>query len=258
MIDARSLQAALSTAKFYKGKIDGAFGPASIKARDLLLASLNPKSAAWPQSRKMIALEQWVMAEAGIEIGLIDGLAGPAYRYGIEAWQNHLRDITPASALISHQPTIWPRQKDMQEFYGAPGENHTSLALPYAMRLAWDKSITVKKITINAKCADSAGRALQATLEHYGERELRALGLDLFGGCFNNRKMRGGSALSTHAYACAFDFNPEENQLRWGRDRAAMARKDCAPFLDAFEAEGWVSLGRERNFDWMHVQAARL
>jgi hypothetical protein len=37
-----------------------------------------------------------------------------------------------------------------------------------------------------------------------------------------------------------------------------MAQPEYAPFLDLWEAEGFVSLGRARNFDWMHVQAARL
>jgi hypothetical protein len=70
--------------------------------------------------------------------------------------------------------------------------------------------------------------------------------------------MRGGSSLSTHAFACALDINPEQNQLRWGSDKAKMAHSDCKAFLDAFETQGWISLGRERNFDWMHIQAARL
>lgn len=258
MIDPRSLQSALAAAKFYKGKIDGDFGPASIAARAALLTSLSLPHADWPQSRKVVALEQWIMAEAGIEIGAIDGLPGPAYRFGLEQWQNHLRDLTPKDAAIAHQPTIWPRQKDMATFYGEPGENHTLLTLPYPMRLAWDPGVSVKKITINAKCAESASRALAKAKDVMGYEQIRRLRLDLFGGCFNNRKMRGGSSLSTHAFACALDIDPERNQLRWGSDRAAMAKKECAPFLDAFEAEGWISLGRERNFDWMHIQAARL
>ncbi|MCA1748660.1 MAG: M15 family metallopeptidase [Sphingomonadales bacterium] len=70
--------------------------------------------------------------------------------------------------------------------------------------------------------------------------------------------MRGGSSWSMHSWGIAIDFDPANNQLRWGRDRARMAKPAYAPFLNAWESEGWISLGRERNFDWMHVQAARL
>lgn len=152
----------------------------------------------------------------------------------------------------------WPRQSGCAQFYGRPGTGHALLALPYPMRIAWDKGKTIQKISIHSKCAESAGRVLQRVLDHYGMAKIGELGLDLFGGCFNNRSMRGGSALSMHAYACAIDFDPERNQLKWGRDRARLAKPDCAKFWDFWEAEGWVSLGRARNFDWMHVQAARL
>lgn len=256
-IDHYSLQRALKSATFYKGKIDGDFGPKSRAAQAALLKSLGLNGIK-PASRRLLALEQWVMREAGIEVGAIDGFNGPQTRYAKGEWQRYLRDINPTAADVAHQPATFPRQKDMAEFYGKPGTGHVMLDLPYPMRLAWDKSTTVTRTTINEKCAESAGRALQTALDHYGINGLRRNGLDLFGGCYNNRKMRGGSSLSTHAYAAAFDINPAANRLRWGRDRAAMAKKQCAPFLDAFEAEGWVSLGRERNYDWMHVQAARL
>lgn len=93
---------------------------------------------------------------------------------------------------------------------------------------------------------------------HYGEQRIRDLGLDLFGGCYNNRKMRGGSNLSMHALAIAIDHDPERNQLRWGRDRAAFAKPVYDAWWRFWADEGWVSLGRERDMDWMHIQAARL
>jgi hypothetical protein len=80
----------------------------------------------------------------------------------------------------------------------------------------------------------------------------------LFGGCLNVRRMRGGSAWSMHSWGIAFDFDPDRNQLRWGRDRAAFAKPEYNKWFELWEEEGAVSLGRVRNFDWMHVQFARL
>ena len=72
------------------------------------------------------------------------------------------------------------------------------------------------------------------------------------------RKMRGGSSYSMHSWGIAIDFDPERNQLKWGKDRARLAQPDAVEFWRCWEAEGWVALGRARDYDWMHVQAARL
>ena len=40
--------------------------------------------------------------------------------------------------------------------------------------------------------------------------------------------------------------------------RPRLAQPDGETFWKLWEDEGWVSLGRARNYDWMHVQAARL
>lgn len=258
MIDNRTIQQFLASAGFYRGRIDGQFGIKSRAAVDQALRLEGIDLEGWSHGRRMIAINQIIMREAKIEVGEVDGLMGPTTNYALECWQDHLRGIMPKASEVSHQPKGFPRQADMEKFFGKPGENHTRLMLPYPMRLAWDKSQIISSILINEKCAKSAGSALGKALDHYGHDRLKSLGLDLFGGCYANRPMRGGSKLSTHAFAAAIDINPEANQLRWGADRAAMAGPQCKAFLDFFEEEGWISLGRERNFDWMHVQAARL
>lgn len=256
MLDNRTRQNYIKNIGTYKGKIDGIFGNDSIAARDSLLTSKTLNIESWAEDRKMTALDQIILVKFYHE--KVDGLIGEATRRAYENWQNTQRDITPTEAEIAHQPSSFPRQKDMMIYYGAPGTGHVIMNLPYPMRLAWDKSKVVNRINIHGKCAKSAERALANAFNHYGQTKIQALGLDLFGGCYNNRLMRGGSSLSTHAFACALDINPEQNQLRWGSDKAKMAHSDCKAFLDAFETQGWISLGRERNFDWMHIQAARL
>jgi hypothetical protein len=156
--------------------------------------------------------------------------------------------------MLAH---TWPRQRECAAYYGKPGTGHSLLDLPYPMRIAWEPHVSIRRITIHEKCAASAARVLERTRAHYGVENIRELGLDLFGGCFNNRPMRGGTALSMHAYACAIDFDPARNLLKWNGRKARLAQPDAARFWEFWEEEGWVSLGRTRDFDWMHVQAAR-
>lgn len=163
-----------------------------------------------------------------------------------------------ATAAPASPKPVWPRQKDCMAFYGPVGTNQGTLQLPFPMRIAWDKSKTVKKMTLHKKVIDSAGRVFAQIAADYSAPERARLGLDLFGGSLNVRKMRGGSNYSMHSWGIAIDFDPERNQLKWGKDRASLAHPDCNKFWQAWEAEGWISLGRLKNFDWMHVQAARL
>lgn len=153
---------------------------------------------------------------------------------------------------------LWPRQRDCMTFYGGVGLHQTQLVLPFPMRLAWDKKIVVSRISIHEKVYDSAARAFDQIAAAYDEAARKKLGLDLFGGSLNVRKMRGGSSYSMHSWGIAIDFDPERNQLKWGRDRARLAQPDAEEFWRIWEAEGWVSLGRAANRDFMHVQAARL
>jgi hypothetical protein len=145
----------------------------------------------------------------------------------------------------------------MCEFYGPVGENQTLLVLPYTLKLAWDRTATVKRLTCHKKVADSLYKIFEATLNTYGEKTLRELRLDLFGGCLNVRKMRGSStSWSIHSWGAAVDLDPDNNRLKWGKDKATFAKKEYEPFWEIVKKEGWVSLGKVKNYDWMHFQAA--
>lgn len=223
------------------------------------------------------------LVELGHDPGKVDGRLGPKTRAAIKAFQlaNGLNidgiagPITLAELFPEEVPDRedlgapipppggeggppWPRQRDCMRFYGGVGMHQTPLELPFPMRLAWDKRVTIRKFSVHEKVHDSAKRVFGRVADAYNERERGWLGLDMFGGCLNVRKMRGGSGYSMHSWGIAIDFDPERNQLRWGRDQARLAKPDAEQFWKLWEEEGWVSLGRARNFDWMHVQAARL
>jgi hypothetical protein len=151
----------------------------------------------------------------------------------------------------------WPRQDfaSMVAYYGNVGDNQTKLELPYPMRLAWDTTKTVKRITCHSKVRDSLGNVLAAIKDYYGNMDdLRIARMDLFGGCLNVRKMRGGDSWSIHSWGCAIDLDPDHNTLTMHRQQASMT----VEIMALFEKEGWVSLGHSRDYDYMHFQAARL
>jgi hypothetical protein len=152
----------------------------------------------------------------------------------------------------------WPQQKDVRKVYGKVGTNQTSIELPFHMFLAWDKAKIIKRITLHRKVAASASRVLQNVSEIYTERERSDLGLDIFSGSLNVRKMRGGSRYSMHSWGIAIDFDNQRNGLKWHKPKSRLSHDDAIPFWQEWEKEGWLSLGRARDFDWMHVQAARL
>lgn len=167
------------------------------------------------------------------------------------------RDV-PAPTPVGPVSSPFPRQAGVPVFYGAVGTNQTTIELPYDMAIAWDRGTRVKRMTLHKLVAPSALAVLQAVAALYSAEERRALGLDVFGGSLNVRRMRGGSAYSMHSWGIAIDFDPERNGLSTHAPAARLSHSDARPFWQAWEAAGWLSLGRARDFDWMHVQAARL
>jgi hypothetical protein len=151
----------------------------------------------------------------------------------------------------------WPKQDfaSMVAFYGNVGENQTKLILPYPMRLAWDRTKTVNRITCHSKIHDSLGNIMSAILAHYGNiDEIKKARMDLFGGCLNVRKVRNGNSWSIHSWGTAIDLDPERNTMTMPRKLASMP----GDVIAIFEKEGWLSMGDARNFDYMHFQAASL
>jgi hypothetical protein len=153
---------------------------------------------------------------------------------------------------------VWPRQKDCMSFYGRPGTNQVRLNLPYQMRIAWDLDQKITSFQCHQKVAVPMRRIFQRTLEHYGYEEIKRLRLDLWGGTLNVRKMRGGSSWSMHSWGIAVDIDPDRNALRSTSKSASLARPEYKKFWEFVYDEGAISLGIERNYDWMHWQFARL
>lgn len=258
--------------RIMEGVDDGIIGDATkvlIERNTYKIAQINKQ---FNSQRKLIAFIQFTALSKGIETGKIDGLIGPQTRFAFEQLiylEKHSRlpstwrvedqeQENPDSETIRENPHGFPTYSNIKKVYGEPTTNLKTVRIPFEFRLAWDTSVKVQKITCHKKVAPSLIGVLEDLLEHYGYNRLKELGIDLYGGCFNHRKMRGGRQLSTHSWGAAIDLHPELNQLRWNHKRAVFAKKEYQFLLESFAAEGWVSLGVEKDYDWMHFQAVKL
>ncbi|MGL6127714.1 hypothetical protein [Chryseobacterium artocarpi] len=91
-------------------------------------------------------------------------------------------------------------------------------------------------------------------LTTYGLAKIQELGIDLFGGCFNFRQMRDRSNYSVHTWELAIDLDSKRNQLKETSKTARFARSEYKPMIDIFYKHDFISLGKEKNYDWIHFQ----
>lgn len=140
--------------------------------------------------------------------------------------------------------------------YGQPGAdgNLTTIQLPYKMRVAWDLKTTVTKITCHRLIAVPLSAVFTDLLAAYGFEELQRLEIDLFGGCYNFRKMRGGNRWSRHSWAIAIDLSPTKNGLKTKFPDAQFSKPDYKKMISIFYKNGFIGYGPEKDYDWMHFE----
>lgn len=142
--------------------------------------------------------------------------------------------------------------------YGTPNETGAgyleTVVSPFPLRIAWDTDSTTSKVRCHKLIAPNLKAVLVDLLAHYGLEKIKELGIDLYGGCFNYRKMRGGSSWSKHAWGIAIDLDPARNTLKETKKTARFARAEYKPMIDIFYKHGFISLGVEKDYDWMHFE----
>lgn len=266
------VQSLLATVGAYSGAIDGDAGPLTWSGVEAIEKRHKSDYVAsplkWTRKRRIIAAGQAVLRELTYEPGVIDGYAGPNTNEPFTEWRSRqvgnspLIDRDPLDGARSHPAQLnYPHQSELPAFYGKAGGSQCTagkVELAYPMVIAWNKSQTIRRFSCHGKLAEPLTAIFREALAHYGPAEITRLNLDVFGGCFNYRRKRGGSSLSTHAYGAAVDLNPEQNQLRWGADRAQFAKPEYEPFWAIVMAHGGTPAGYAWGKDWMHFQFARL
>jgi hypothetical protein len=148
-------------------------------------------------------------------------------------------------------PTKWPHDDTASKikFFGKPGSNLVPITPPFQM---YYDSHPIKTITVNKMVATSLLKVFTEILDKCGhdQKKVDALGVSAYGGCYNNRPIRGSTNISNHAFAAAIDLDPNNNPL------GAKTSKWSSIVIEAFDREEWLWGGRYTGRrDPMHWEA---
>ncbi|MBR9793639.1 MAG: M15 family peptidase [Gammaproteobacteria bacterium] len=265
------VQSELKSKGYYSGGVDGLSGPKTRAAVHQFLSDNTGQLSAerwteWNNARKRVAALQLLALQNQLDVGPVDGLHGPQTESAATLLQQLLTqgaiarqfsDIIP----VRENPHQFPleNEAELNAFYGQPGSIElVRVECPWLLRLDWDLSTTTRVIAIHEKLSESLEKVLSEVYEHYGDAGIQQHGLNRYGGSYNHRKKRGSAtAWSTHAWGIAIDWFPSQNKLSWRSNRASLADPALDFWWQSWEREGWLSLGRSEDRDWMHVQAAK-
>ena len=181
-----------------------------------------------------------------------DGIIGPKTLAAIA----EALDINTAtkSALL------WPTQAEVRSgksIFGKAGDESNLVSIAPAYPLYFDGK-KCKTIRVHRLIAPVVKNALEDILEYYGLDQIKALGLDQYSGSYSYRKTTTGASMSMHAWGIALDFAAATNAYSMKKPKASLSIPACQKFWEIWESYGAVSLGRAKDFDWMHLQFARL
>ena len=270
--------------------VDGIAGPNTFRKLERELAKKNAPTESLKLGHRgdsVRNLQNWLNAKSPAGPGLVaDGVFGHRTQTAVFNFQRHagltidgIAGPDTLSALISapavQQSPRLPKSPDPEtttpanvvgrptysqivSVYGDPEDWSYITRISPPFPLYYDGS-PVSSVAVHKKVADSLSMALSQILAHYGLEEIEKLRINHnYGGSVNKRVMRGGTQWSTHSWGVAIDLNASENRLNWGRDKALFAKPEYKKMIDIFEQNGWYSLGRHKNYDYMHFQAVKV
>lgn len=150
--------------------------------------------------------------------------------------------------------------KQIIDIFGKPGDdrNLVTVKMPYPRKIAWDLSVVTNRMQCHKLVAPKFVLVHEQILSHYGFERLKELEIDIFGGCYNFRKMRNGSDWSRHSWGIAEDLNPSKNGLYTKWNKSQFSKPEYKAMIDIYYANGFVNQGIEKGTDSMHFEIIRL
>jgi hypothetical protein len=157
----------------------------------------------------------------------------------------------------------WPHEDTaaLDAFYGDPrgrnglvsptwySNNIIRWTPPYNMYYS-EGHVPLKTLLIHKKCKPAFDAAFTEVYNFFKVDGVVEQRLNISGGTYNFRLMRGGSKLSVHAYGIAIDMDPEHNPFphHWTPNGIS---KD---FVAIMEKHGFYWRGTNGDIDPMHFQ----
>ena len=147
-------------------------------------------------------------------------------------------------------------QENVKAMYGQPGEGpFTTLVVPKGFNLTYDGKPVSKIRNVHSKVSSNLRQAFEQILSSYGAAQVQSLKINVYSGTYNKRVKRGGTTWSMHSWGIAIDLYYAKNKLRTKAPEAAFSKPEYKNMIDIFERNGFYSLGRAKNYDYMHFQA---
>lgn len=126
--------------------------------------------------------------------------------------------------------------------FGSPSVNGypylTSIQVPFPMEISWKKGMYVNSFTCNYLIKNNLSSVFQSILKEYGSKKIVELGINIYGGCFNYRKIGNSDKWSMHAWGLAIDLDPERNSYNQTSLTAQFAKKEYEKMIDKFMIMG--------------------
>jgi hypothetical protein len=151
----------------------------------------------------------------------------------------------------------WPHgdQLNLTRFYGRPGHvAMDNVIVPWHMIYNEPPHPPIPHFAMHVKCVPAMNRILQNIWDHYAhsQQAIEHIGMNIWGGAYNPRKIRGSNRWSVHAWAAAVDFDPDHNEMSLSPHAPY---RMAQPVIDAFKAEGatWGGDFKGRK-DFMHFE----
>lgn len=223
-------------------KADGVWGPKTLAA---VASKLGVEATS-----KAIQTKVGVKADGIVGTKTLEAIARHLVGKILDTVQVKLPDKAPkvSQAMV----------RSGNSMYGKAGEESNMVFVKPPYTIYYDGKPYPRGVKVHKLLAPSLTKIFQELLEAYGAEKIHELHMDNYAGGYFVKKTTGGSSYSIHSWGCAIDWWPEENALKTASPKAGFSRPEYKKWWEIWYKYGWIGLGPERNYDWMHVQAATL